>query len=109
MDKLNNQSKINKDYITYDNGTIIKAIRILCKPNQKISELAKDMKSSCSYLSEIENNKKSPSKEFLNKLDNVYGFRKDFIYDIIQKKLGRNGTYINLIMFICNEIMLNQI
>lgn len=64
-------SALFKDYIMI--GTAMKLIRTT--KNIKLSPLAKEIDVSVSYLSEIENNKKQPSLELIEKYANYFGLR----------------------------------
>lgn len=54
-------------------GDILKRTRIIY--GYKASEMSLELGISASYLSEIENNKKQPSLELLQKYANIYGVR----------------------------------
>lgn len=93
-----------KNFITYNNGMILKAIRILCKNDFTLKQIALEIKSSQSYLSEIEKSAKNPSNNFINKLNTSYGLKENSIQNILKRKCGKQGTYIDLMMFLCKEI-----
>ena len=54
-------------------GDVLKRTRIIY--GYKASEMSSELGISASYLSEIENNKKQPSLELLQKYANIYGIR----------------------------------
>ena len=54
-------------------GDVLKRTRIIY--GYKASEMSSELGISASYLSEIENNKKQPSLELLQKYADVYGIR----------------------------------
>ena len=54
-------------------GDVQKRTRIIY--GYKASEMSSELGISASYLSEIENNKKQPSLELLQKYANIYGIR----------------------------------
>lgn len=55
-------------------GEALRLLRIF--NGYKSAELAKKLKISQSYVSEIENNKKQPTMEILDKYANVFGMKK---------------------------------
>ena len=54
-------------------GDVLKRTRIIY--GYKASEMSSELGISASYLSEIENNKKQPSLELLQKYADIYGIR----------------------------------
>lgn len=54
-------------------GDVLKRTRIIY--GYKASKMSSELGISASYLSEIENNKKQPSLELLQKYANIYGIR----------------------------------
>lgn len=54
-------------------GDMLKRMRVIY--GYKAGEMSSELGISASYLSEIENNKKQPSLELLQKYANVYGIR----------------------------------
>ena len=54
-------------------GDVLKRIRIIY--GYKASEMSSELGISASYLSEIENNKKQPSLDLLQKYADIYGIR----------------------------------
>ena len=54
-------------------GDVLKRMRIIY--GYKASEMSSELGISASYLSEIENNKKQPSLELLQKYADIYGIR----------------------------------
>ena len=54
-------------------GDVLKRMRIIYR--YKASEMSSELGISASYLSEIENNKKQPSLDLLQKYADIYGIR----------------------------------
>lgn len=83
-------------------GDVLKRTRTIY--NYKASEMSKLLEISPSYLSEIENGKKQPSLELLEKYAKIYGIKLSSLillsenFDDAQKHDGGNALIRNLMM-----------
>lgn len=82
-------------------GVVLKRTRIIY--GYKASEMSSKLGISASYLSEIENNKKQPSLELLQKYADIYGIRLSSLILLSEnmdeaEKSGKGTVFIRNIM-----------
>lgn len=82
-------------------GDVLKRTRIIY--GYKANEMSSELGISASYLSEIENNKKQPSLELLQKYADIYGIRLSSLILLSEnmdeaEKSGKGTTFIRNMM-----------
>ena len=79
-------------------GDVLKRIRIIY--GYKASEMSSELGISASYLSEIENNKKQPSLELLQKYADIYGIRLSSLILLSEnmEKSGKGTVFVRNMM-----------
>lgn len=82
-------------------GDVLKRIRIIY--GYKAKDLSLELGISASYLSEIENNKKQPSLELLQKYADIFGIRLSSLILLSEnmeeaEKKGKGTTFIKKMM-----------
>lgn len=82
-------------------GDVLKRTRVIY--GYKASEMSSELEISASYLSEIENNKKQPSLELLQKYADIYGIRLSSLILLSEnmdeaEKSGKGTIFIRNIM-----------
>ena len=82
-------------------GDVLKRMRIIY--GYKASEMSSELGISASYLSEIENNKKQPSLDLLQKYADIYGIRLSSLILLSEnmdeaEKSGKGTTFVRNLM-----------
>ena len=82
-------------------GDLLKRMRFIY--GYKANEMSSELGISASYLSEIENNKKQPSLELLQKYADIYGIRLSSLILLSEnmdeaEKLGKGTVFVRNIM-----------
>ena len=82
-------------------GDVLKRMRIIY--GYKASEMSSELGISASYLSEIENNKKQPSLDLLQKYADIYGIRLSSLILLSEnmdeaEKSGKGTAFLTNIM-----------